>query len=371
MRHIPYLKGLDVLRFFAAALVVLTHAHYHLSQLHIPWHDTGTIMHLGQPAVAFFFTLSGVLLTCLGIQEQRLHGRIDVKKFYYRRVLRIWPLYYAVVAFSLLFIFVLLPVFYPSAENRFPMPVSLLCLLFLVPNHLAINGVTSFGAVNGLWSIGVEELFYLLFPFLLLLHKKGRSYVFIFGAALIVHLIIYIPLLYSAVFSPPIKRFLCTYAFQYMLVGCVFAAVWMECRENKKRLRWFNIFTGLSVLGAVMFLTRWNTLHISVLTSLVKSVLFSALILFAAQVDNRVFKNNPLVYFGKISYGIYVFHPFVSYGLRFLCAHQPRLVQLFRQMPSLYFILLLACTIVVAHFSYRFYERRFLRLKERAEPAQR
>ena len=63
MRPIPYLKGLDILRFFAAALVILAHAHYHLAQLGIAWHDDQIIMHLGGVAVAFFFTLSGFLIS--------------------------------------------------------------------------------------------------------------------------------------------------------------------------------------------------------------------------------------------------------------------------------------------------------------------
>ena len=365
MRPIPYLKGLDILRFLAAALVVLAHAHYHLSQLGIPWHDKWHIMYQGQPAVAFFFTLSGVLLTCLGIQEQALRRRIDIKKFYFRRMLRIWPLYYGVVALSLLFVFVLLPVFYPSGENRFPMPVSLLCLLFIIPNYLSSNGLTSFGPVNVLWSIGVEEAFYLLFPLLLLLHKKTRSYIFIFAAALILHLCLFVPLLYSQhVFPVAIKRFLCTYAFQYMLVGCVFAAVWMKCRENKNAQRWFNaVALLLGITAAVLFVN--NMVRIPWIMSVVKSVLFSVIILFTAQVNNRFFRNNPLVYTGKISYGIYVFHPFVSYFLRFLCTRSASFLKAVQQMPLLYFTLLLGLSIGVAHLSYRFYERRFLALKER------
>jgi len=367
MRPIPYLKGLDILRFLAAALVLLGHAHYHLAQLGIAWHDDRPVMYVGGIAVAFFFTLSGFLISSLGIQEQTRRNRFDVKKFYFRRMLRIWPLYYLTVLVSLVFIFFLLPVYFPLAENRFPMPVSLLCTLFFVPNYLAVNGITSFGAINGLWSIAVEELFYLLFPLLLLLHKKIKSYIIIFGAGLVIHLLLWVPLLYSVhVFPATIKRFLGSYSFHYMLVGCVFAAVWMKCRENRNAQRWFNAIAVVLGLAAAIWFVNYPTTPPWIM-GLVKAVLFSVLILLTAQAGDRFFRNNPLVYLGKISYGIYVFHPFVSYLLRFLCARYGWIIKLVREMPSLYFISLLGLTGVVAHFSYRFYERRFLRYKDKLE----
>jgi peptidoglycan/LPS O-acetylase OafA/YrhL len=64
-----------------------------------------------------------------------------------------------------------------------------------------------------------------------------------------------------------------------------------------------------------------------------------------------------------------VFHPFASYFLRFLCVRSASFLKAVREMPSLYFILLLGLSIGVAHLSYRFYERRFLRMKERMGPA--
>src|SRR5882757_515851 len=97
MRTLHYLKGLDILRFLAATLVITAHSRYHLNQLGISWHDNWKIMHQGQMSVFFFFTLSGFLLTCLAIQEQARTGTFNSRKFYYRRLLRIWPLYYLVV----------------------------------------------------------------------------------------------------------------------------------------------------------------------------------------------------------------------------------------------------------------------------------
>jgi peptidoglycan/LPS O-acetylase OafA/YrhL len=365
MRTLHYFKGLDILRFLAAALVILAHSHYHLNELGISWHNNWKIMYQGRTAVLFFFTLSGFLLTSLAIQEQGRNGSFNTRKFYYRRLLRIWPLYYGIVLLSCLFVFILLPVFYPAFDIRFPMPVSLLCMVFFVPNYLRANGITNFGAINGLWSIGVEEMFYLLFPLLILLHKKIKNYILIFTAALVLFLILYTGLYYSrGLFPITLFRFLLGYLFHYMLVGGMVAAAWMHYRDKQESLRRFNVVVLLAgalavglLLGGVKTVFWQNALLIA--------FLFAALIVFTAQADSRFFNRNPLVYFGKISYGIYLFHPFVSYLFRLLCARSAGFLQLIRSAPVLYFLLLLGLTIVVAHLSYRFYERRFLQLKNR------
>ncbi len=366
MQPIRYFKGLDIARFLAAAAVVLAHARFQLFQLHIEWHNDNAFLRQGAPAVTFFFTLSGFLLTCLGIQEYSRYGFIQLKKFYYRRVLRIWPLYYFTVLLCFITGLVLLPAFYPSMPVRLPMPVSLICTLFFIPNYLTANGLTNFGAVSGLWSIGVEELFYLLFPLLFLLYKKIKSFPFIFLLALVLQLCLHISLFYIRNLIPAqLVRFLASYVFHYMLLGAVAAALWMQCREKPHALRWFNLTAGLLGLAAVLVAAVGPPLHV-LQAGMVNAVWFSAAILFIAQLNNNLFNNNPLAYFGKISYGIYLLHPFVSYLLRGLYARSVFFANAVRQMPGLYFTLLLALSILAAHFSYRWLELRFLKLKEKA-----
>jgi peptidoglycan/LPS O-acetylase OafA/YrhL len=258
-----------------------------------------------------------------------------------------------------------LPVLYPSLDIWLHMPVRLLCTVFFIPNFLTANGITNFGAVNGLWSIGVEECFYIFFPLLFLLHRRIKNYLIIFLAALLLYLFLYVGIWHIKKLLPlALFNFLCTYVFQFMLVGCFFAAAWIKCSEKKNMLRVFNIIAGLLacvvplVLGAKLKMPVWQG-------QILVAVMFAAVIVLVAQLDNRLFKNNPLVYFGKISYGIYLLHPFVSYLLRILYARSVLFSGAVRQAPSLYFILLLSLSILAAHLSYRFYERRFLKLKER------
>src|SRR5690606_13477827 len=95
--RLNYFNGLNALRFFAAYLVVLHHAEqirmkyglFHLKEL--------SLFNNGSVAVTFFFALSGFLISYLLLRESESTGTVAVRKFYMRRILRIWPLYYLLV----------------------------------------------------------------------------------------------------------------------------------------------------------------------------------------------------------------------------------------------------------------------------------
>src|SRR4051812_24708306 len=96
-KSISHFKGLNTLRFFAAFLVVLHHAES-LRHDHELGHlqDFGLFRNGGN-AVSFFFVLSGFLITYLLLRERKEKADISVKRFYIKRVFRIWPLYFLMV----------------------------------------------------------------------------------------------------------------------------------------------------------------------------------------------------------------------------------------------------------------------------------
>ena len=98
-KHI-YFSGLNGLRFFAALAVIITHIELIKEQMEFPGlHSKNKIVfELGGLGVVFFFVLSGFLITYLLLKEKEQTGTINVKKFYLRRILRIWPLYFLIVA---------------------------------------------------------------------------------------------------------------------------------------------------------------------------------------------------------------------------------------------------------------------------------
>jgi peptidoglycan/LPS O-acetylase OafA/YrhL len=169
-----YFPGLHGLRFVAALAVVVAHIELLKSYHGYPNHaDNLAIYELGRIAVTFFFVLSGFLITFLLLQEKRSAGRISIRKFYVRRALRIWPLYYSVVFLA----FVVLPrvsvlhtpmISSTAAEHHTPM----LALFVLLLPQVALSLYPPFPYAEPLWSIGVEEQFYLFWPVIVASAKK-------------------------------------------------------------------------------------------------------------------------------------------------------------------------------------------------------
>src|SRR5947207_1519982 len=154
--HFP---GLNGLRFLAALTVVLFHAGFAFRYAGIPEYDYLNRVNpqTGFLAVVFFFVLSGFLITYLLLVEEAETGDVSVRSFYVRRILRIWPLYYLIIAIA----FFVLPA---SLPGDFPPPHPRELILYSV---ILTNFAGTVPCASHLWSIGVEEQFYLCWPVLL------------------------------------------------------------------------------------------------------------------------------------------------------------------------------------------------------------
>tara|TARA_B110000971_G_scaffold216439_1_gene251456 strand:- start:1169 stop:1867 length:699 start_codon:yes stop_codon:yes gene_type:complete len=120
----------------------------------------------GNLGVNFFFVLSGFLITYLLIEEKKLNGQIDIKKFWLRRALRIWPLFYFCIGFGF-FIFPILKTAFGQIPNE---TASLFSYLTFINNFDFIDKVPPDASVLGvLWSVAIEEQFYLVWPIILYL----------------------------------------------------------------------------------------------------------------------------------------------------------------------------------------------------------
>jgi len=116
--------------------------------------------------VNFFFVLNGFLITYLLIEEKKLNGQIDVKKFWLRRALRIWPMFYFCVGFGF-FIFPILKTAFGQIPNE---TASLISYLTFINNfELFDKGLPDASVLGALWSVAIEEQFYLVWPIILYL----------------------------------------------------------------------------------------------------------------------------------------------------------------------------------------------------------
>jgi len=122
--------------------------------------------------VTMFFVLSGFLITWLLLREHSLSGRIALRDFYIRRMLRIWPAYFALIGVS-----VLLRHYLNPQEPWRPLGPPLLTSLTFTYNYFKAAGGMTHLAIDQLWTVSVEEQFYFVWPaVLILLLRRGREW---------------------------------------------------------------------------------------------------------------------------------------------------------------------------------------------------
>jgi peptidoglycan/LPS O-acetylase OafA/YrhL len=369
-----YRPELDGLRFFAflsvflyhglPALVLTRHAGptARLALYETQARDTGAF------GVCLFFVLSAYLITELLLREKKCTGTIHVKSFYLRRILRIWPLY-----FVFLLLGVLLSVFFRAyrLEARW-----ILSFLLLGGNWYVANGALSNNPIGPLWSISVEEQFYLCWPWIACL--GGKRWIRILSLVLLPTSFVCIYQL-SRVGAGAV-RFNSFAQFQFFALGALLALALRGRVPNLRLLHRIVLFlTGLIswfVANFVFHVDHAGTTPSpgSMLTGYelvaVGCLLFIVSFLGAS---TRWFPKQ-LVYLGKISYGLYVFHMLslnIVGALLWPSESRRASLQTTRGMVFLtvlaFLILVVALsgTVALSAFSYRFLERPFLSMKER------
>jgi peptidoglycan/LPS O-acetylase OafA/YrhL len=362
-----YLEGLHGLRFAAAFFVLLAHAYETVikSGLARPLASSLALFDRGRAAVDFFFTLSGFLITYLLIRELDATGRISLKRFYFRRVCRIWPLYFLVLGIGFVVFAVVYPLAFHQTYFQFNLGHGLLLYVFFLPNLMA--SLYKVGMLNPLWSIGVEEQFYLCWAPLVKMARRRLLLLVLAAVALTVT--------FYALWggNRPLDEkgtatFLHTLRFHYMAAGSVFAWVLARAREAYARslfatraYQWVNVLA----LG-YYYVVGFSAGPYPWMLDLPLALLYGTLILNVSVIPDRILdlERRPLVYLGAISYGIYMYHMAVDYLLRLVLARYT-FVPSAATVPivAAYAVLLLGVTVAVAHVSYRHFESHFIHLR--------
>ena len=237
------LPNLDPLRFFLASIVLL----FHLPQLShnqgLPYFDGLPIFHRGLEAVYMFFVLSGFLIIRI-IYRAKIRDAFSIKDFYIRRILRIFPLYYLVLGFGLLFYNVILPFLNIPFEINYTWKEAFFFNVFFLPNVFA-KIYEPGGIIEILWSIGIEEQFYLVIaPLLFFINVKWVLRI------LSILLIVYFILYWSDVFEV-LRKY--TFVFFYLFLGGTIAIL-----EEKKKLEFLKrsaIFPLLICICTLLYFT--------------------------------------------------------------------------------------------------------------------
>ena len=364
-KQFKYLEGLNSLRFFAAFLVIIYHAKGSLFQLGLMSDKPFPICDKGDDAVDFFFTLSGFLITYLLLMQNQRSNTISIRKFYIRRMLRIWPVYFLIVFFRFFLYGIVYPFLLHTSEPDFPIVKGLSLYIFFLPNLAA--ALYNVGLLHPLWSIGVEEQFYLFWA---PLFKWSRKHVHRLIAIAIPVCVGWYLLVANNIFGfgPVTQDFLLSQRFFAMIIGAGFAFVLFyrfdAYDQSFLASRPFQ-FIILATLIYHYFLT--DRLETQLWFRMLAPALYGAFILNVSVVTRKIIslERKPFIFLGEISYGLYMYHMVIDFilkkGFQKLVLHPINHTILI----FLYFILILGGTILLSFLSYKYFETRFLKLKDR------
>lgn len=344
-----YMPGLDGLRALAVAAVLLYHSD-------LGWMPGG---YLG---VEIFFVISGYLITLLLLTEWRAKGAIDLKHFWLRRARRLLPALFVLLACALAFTVLFLP------DEVAGLRADTLAALGYVTNWYLILAQKSYfesvgrpSLLRHLWSLAVEEQFYLLFPPLLLVLLKWWKprrvfFTLLAGAAASATLMF---LLYQPDVDPSRIYYGTDTRAGGLLIGAALAFIWTPWESaSRQRNRWLLDAVGLAALGGLLFacirldeyeplLYQGGFLAVALTTAIVIAVAVHP----GAHLGTDILGREPLRWIGQRSYSLYLWHWLVFDLTR------PQLDVPLDGVPL--FVLQVAISLVLADLSFRWIETPF------------
>ncbi len=368
-----YFRNLDGFRGFAAVFVIIGHCQswiFEHSEKHLhvyaPWGYK-----LASFGVDFFFVLSGFLISTVLYKELEQKKTINIGRFYTRRILRLWPLYFfygtTVIVFGTIIAHNL--GFKGEAQSAKTLFGNLAYLYtfttnFQTMNHDA-NQYSSF-FLGHYWSLSVEEQFYLIFAPLLLVCKNRVQFLMtcfiLLGLALTVFHFDFYDNYTSFTYNFTLNRF-----FHFGLGALL--AYWI----HKKKLQpvnelniYENYLLQLSffVPSCIFIFGRYYSFSPD-LDGIAHGLLSAGLILMGIwRFSILPFEWSPLKSIGKISFGIYIFHLLCLHIVSYLLQSANIVIEnsfFILSFPIITFIL----SVILAHLSYRFIEKPFLNRKEK------
>lgn len=361
MKKIQF-PGLNGVRFVAAFLVIVDHTELFKSYFGYPtlWSNSYSA-YLGAFGVSIFFVLSGFLITYLLLEEQQ-EAPIRIRHFYLRRILRIWPLYYLILVLGFFVIphmdFFQVPIYSRDMGDSLP---RLLLFLGLAAN-VAFVYLPTVPFANVLWSVAVEEQFYLFWPHVV---RIKRKLLWIMLALLAGYLALKF---YAGSLDRQFELLVIRTRFSAMIIGGIGAYLvfnqkgviqFLHSRVLQVVLLVLFVCMGMDWIDFKSFTWIQDELISLVVCGLIINIATNPMSLLS--LENRVF-----AYFGKLSYGLYVYHLF---AVVLVLKGIPVVIDI-QALPDwigypLTLGTILGLTTGISYLSYRYFESYFLRKKLR------
>jgi peptidoglycan/LPS O-acetylase OafA/YrhL len=363
-----YFEHLDGLRFFCFLAVFFFHS-FHTENPSIEENSLfATVKHHvfgnGFLGVNFFFVLSGFLITYLLIEERRLKGKINILNFWLRRILRIWPLYFACVFIG----FVVFPLAKSMAGGIPVESANPWYYIGFINNFDYIaKGLPDAPGLGVLWSIAIEEQFYLVWPLVLSvfpIKKYWIPFVIIIAGSLV----------YRAFHDVHILHEMHTLScIGDMAIGAMGAWLLLERPQFFKAIEQLPraVIVSAYILFFMIFLFRdelmLDNYYMRIFERAVLAVTILVIIMEQCFSENSFYKMGnfkAVSRLGLITYSLYCIHFMVisaTYGVINKTGMNQQVWQVLLIPTLISFII----TFVVSRFSYKYFESPFLKLKDK------
>lgn len=294
----------------------------------------------GYLGVDIFFVISGFLIT--GIIYANLQaGKFSLLDFYKRRTRRILPLVSAICVISLIMgIFVMLP---DDLEN---LAQSVIATNFFGNNILQVlttknywDVVNEFKPLMHTWSLGIEEQYYLAYPFIFLLAGKKRR-------KLILPLLMLFTIVSLVLFLSPFSDFNKFYLLQFRFFELSIGGIAAILLNGKMVKHSFGIFP----IAAILLLLIFDNDFLPEFLNIITCVFLTTLILISDNQKQWLLTNKVSVAIGKISFSLYMWHQVVLAFARYA---------FFEELKAEHFIYLSVIIFILSFISYYLIEQPF------------
>ncbi|MCC7031098.1 MAG: acyltransferase [Chitinophagaceae bacterium] len=359
----PRNLNLDSFRGLMALSVIISHVEYIRFFFNMPSHFVEPLFfHLGRIGVTGFFVLSGFLITnnLLKLKKEERPVAAAFKLFYLKRALRILPPYYLIILLSMFVLPYISCLHYQVppgiTDARAVLPEVAVFYYALLP-QIAIAKFIVLPFAEPTWSIGVEEMFYLLVPLFVFFTGFRKRWIIVLSILLVllkVYIWVYIP----GAERLPFFSFLILSRFECIMVGCL-----MSCLVAGDHKIFRHINAVYCAVACLLLIICVITIHFDLYIYLHFAVFFGVIILYLYKHPVRFLNNKVMVFIGKISFSIYLVHEIAVVFLLNIETISPN-----NEFSSLtLYVLAIALSILLGWIFYKIVEEPFLKLKARLD----
>lgn len=363
-----YIPEFDIIRFFAAFMIVIYHSY-------IAWKGwfgipgvlstgdyksfSGIGLHIDQflrnlpIGVDIFFFISGYLLTYLLLIEKDKYGKVNIPKFYIRRGLRIWPLYFFLVALAPFLVNWLgekQPVYWPT--------------IALINNFHTISTQEWTYPFAHFWSICIEEHFYIFWPVIVAFIPTRKlpftiTLLLAFSWCYKIYTYIFLSSNWYELYLHTFSRM------DVILLGGLLAVFYLK-KPFVFKLHWLSI-TLISVILVILLSFDDMSNYENMLNGVTRRFIYLLLMglvmmdtLFNPDRKKVLGKFKPILYLGKVSYGIYMYGNILVLVVIKKILLQYNIVNIY-----FYFLIIFVLSLLIPVISYELLEKPFLKLKQK------